>query len=354
VLDSHFHRSYAAARQHFLALCERTSARVDSNEHPVRGPDGAIYTDIASWHDDDEGPLVVISSGTHGIEGYAGSGIQCALLAEGLHRAYATPVMMVHAINPYGFAWQRRVNEDNVDLNRNSVDFSKTLPSSTAYDELAKLLEPDAWTEASIATITSGLGKFVSVHGFPALQAALTAGQYGHPNGFFYGGRAPAWSTKNIQTLAASRWSRRRAVIMIDIHTGLGEFGTGECIVEHAAGSAAFNRSRAMWGDRVRSTIDGDAASVDISGSMISGLGRSLGERFLGTGLEFGTVAPMEVLMALVADQYLHRYGSIDSPQGREIKGKMMRAFYPDSDEWRTSVTDIAREVVSKALELSA
>ena len=32
---------------------------------------------------------------------------------------------MLHALNPYGFSHLRRVNEDNADLNRNFVDFSR-------------------------------------------------------------------------------------------------------------------------------------------------------------------------------------------------------------------------------------
>ena len=37
----------------------------------------------------------------------------------------------IHALNPFGFAWLRRVNEDNVDLNRNFQDFlSPAFPPS--------------------------------------------------------------------------------------------------------------------------------------------------------------------------------------------------------------------------------
>ena len=44
-----------------------------------------------------------------------------------------TGALLVHAINPYGFAWTRRVNEDNADLNRNFRDFAMPAPVSPAY-----------------------------------------------------------------------------------------------------------------------------------------------------------------------------------------------------------------------------
>ena len=43
---------------------------------------------------------------------------------------------MIHGINPYGFAWLRRVTNENIDLNRNWIDFNQPLPQNPTYDEL--------------------------------------------------------------------------------------------------------------------------------------------------------------------------------------------------------------------------
>lgn len=65
-----------------------------------------------------------------GPEGYAGSASQLAILDFLQDNMYYTTeakvneqsdlptVVMVHALNPYGFATGRRVNEDNIDINR--------------------------------------------------------------------------------------------------------------------------------------------------------------------------------------------------------------------------------------------
>ncbi len=65
---------------------------------------------------------LVVSSGVHGVEGFFGSAVQLAFL-EKLPPDWRPPegaaVVLIHALNPFGFAWQRRFNEENVDLNRN-------------------------------------------------------------------------------------------------------------------------------------------------------------------------------------------------------------------------------------------
>ena len=89
-------------------------------------------------------------SSTHGVEGYCGSGFQVDWLASvgaaGLPKD--TAALMVHAINPYGFAWTRRVTEEGNDLNRNYVDHSKPYPVNEGYLEIADYLIPKDMSEA--------------------------------------------------------------------------------------------------------------------------------------------------------------------------------------------------------------
>ena len=66
---------------------------------------------------------VVVTSGIHGVEGFAGSAVQTEWLRRLGQGKAAVPdrvrLVFAHALNPYGFAWIRRANECNVDLNRN-------------------------------------------------------------------------------------------------------------------------------------------------------------------------------------------------------------------------------------------
>ncbi|WP_333915115.1 DUF2817 domain-containing protein [Bradyrhizobium sp. CCBAU 11430] len=66
-------------------------------------------------------------SGTHGPEGYCGAAGQLAFLQARFHEGLpsSAAVLCIYALNCYGFAWDRRVNAEGCDLNRNFIDFSQ-------------------------------------------------------------------------------------------------------------------------------------------------------------------------------------------------------------------------------------
>src|SRR5262249_5171906 len=90
--------------------------------------------------------LLVLVTGTHGIEGYTGSAVVRLLMSELLLHldAETTGVFVVHALNPYGFAHFLRVNHNNVDLNRNCAHSDDALlhHDDSAYKALSHVLAP--------------------------------------------------------------------------------------------------------------------------------------------------------------------------------------------------------------------
>ena len=91
----------------------------------------------------------MVVSGTHGVEGYCGSALQSRWLESCVaDRPHEFAVVCLHGLNPYGFSWVRRTNEDNVDLNRNFIDWDRPPPANPGYDEIADLLVPREWTDA--------------------------------------------------------------------------------------------------------------------------------------------------------------------------------------------------------------
>jgi hypothetical protein len=149
--DPDFPASYAQARERFVAAARARGARVDAFDNPVGpGLDGEpLATDVATLGPDDAREVLMVTSGTHGVEGLCGSGIEHALLHSGpeLDDALAAGarVVLVHAINPHGFSWCRRVTEDNVDLNRNVRRFPVPDGPDPDYDEVHDLLLPASW-----------------------------------------------------------------------------------------------------------------------------------------------------------------------------------------------------------------
>ena len=356
------HYQYEAARQTFLKLA--AGARLETHVHPLDGPDGEIAMDIAMWGNPEASKVLVLSSGTHGVEGYCGSFIQCQLLVDQWHKQLPDDFMlvMIHGVNPYGFAWQRRVNEDNIDLNRNFI-FRNDHPSNPlsnppanrpineGYPELAKALEPTEWNETSIAAVWQGIGAANLRHeNEPGWQqAAMSGGQYAYPNGLFFGGTAPSWS--NIQLRAfAEKTLQGKSVVWLDIHTALGRSGEAECIVEYPLDSQPLQLALKLWGDRVKNTKAAESLSPDIAGSISFGMHQEVDDLVI-AGLEYGTVRSRQVLEALIADQWLHTHGDLLSPEGQTIKQHMMDAFYTDDPVWRDAVYAIAEDLVARSLQ---
>ena len=194
-----FAASYARARQTWLALAAARGLPVHSHVHPLRGPTGeALAIDVVRDGPADAPNLLLTTSAVHGVEGHGGCGIQAGLLqiGEALRAAAggATAIVHVHAVNPHGFAWGRRVNEDNVDLNRNFIDFSQPLPDHPDYTALHPLLLPATWpptaeNEAALAAAMAAMGP-------RRAQMAVSKGQHSHPDGMFFGGSGPTWSQR--------------------------------------------------------------------------------------------------------------------------------------------------------------
>ena len=89
---------------------------------------------------------------------------------------------------PFGFACLRRVNESNVDLNRNFLRHPDDHVSSPDYDRLYAALNPDTLDDASEQQARAVLRDFVVEHGARRLQEVVSAGQYRHPRGLQFGG----------------------------------------------------------------------------------------------------------------------------------------------------------------------
>lgn len=344
-----FSADYAEARAKFRDSAGAAGAVLSSYEAPSRGPAGeALATDVARVGALDAENVLVTISATHGAEGFCGSGIQVASFAA-LARELPprTALLAVHAINPYGFAWVRRVTEENVDLNRNFVDHARPLPVNEGYDELADALCPREWTDAALAAAQARLDAYAAEKGAAALQKAASGGQYRHSEGIFYGGAAPTAARLRLERIVADHLRGARRVALIDFHTGLGPYGYGEPIVMHGAGTAALARSHDWYGEHVTNPTLGTSSSAELRGDALTAMEAMLpGVEFTGMALEFGTLPQPEVLNAVRADNWLHHHGTLDSAKGRALKRQMRDAFYCDADDWKSMLVEqgIARQ----------
>ena len=351
-----FSESYAEARIKFCGAAAEAGGALRSYFNPhAKGPnDGKLYLDTARFGAADAANMLVMISSTHGVEGHCGSGAQIAWLRTGgpAKLPKDTGALLVHAINPYGFAWTRRVNEDNVDLNRNFVDHDKGYPKNEGYLEIADAILPQRWDEASIAESERVFAAYAQKHGAFALQGAISGGQYTRPDGIFYGGSKPTWSNRTIRAIAREELGRAKRVGVIDYHTGLGPFGHGELICTVPPGAKSFARSKAWYGDEMTSPEGGTSTSAIVAGPMLDSFPQELPDaEVTSIAIEYGTYPVPEVLGAVRADNWLHQRGDLTSAQGRELKANMKERFFPAGDKWREMVRSRADQTIGWTLE---
>ncbi len=349
----YFAPDYRAARAGFLAAASDAGARVETFENPAPGPDGApVFTDVARLGDDGASRVLLLNSATHGVEGFCGSGILNGWLRSGAWRGLPRGVraVLIHAINPHGFAWVRRVTEDNVDLNRNFGAHGGSYPKNPEYDGLHALVAPRKWDEKSRARTARGLETYASKHGDFALQAAITRGQHDHADGLFYGGRAPTWSNRTFREILERHAKGAARVAFLDLHTGLGTYGASELIAGATPGTPNGDRLIAWFAEGVARSASGKSSSAPVTGVIGGAVRQALsGAEITSVTVEFGTYPVRQVLDALLADNWLHLHGDPDSELGRAIKADTRKRLYPDEDDWKELVWVRARQILRRA-----
>ncbi|WP_158237658.1 DUF2817 domain-containing protein [Bradyrhizobium forestalis] len=349
-----FSADYRQAREKFLRALPQARPFVLAN---FLGPQNEELAIDSAWVGDPKAQCVlVIISGTHGPEGFCGSGIQIdwlALLEEG-RLPDGVALLFIHGLNPHGFAWDRRVTQEGCDLNRNFVDFAAGAPPNPGYDELRAHFVPPALQGPSFEVAREAIRQFKLEHGERAFQIARKAGQYSDPDGMFFGGFNRSWSACTLEAIAnVYGLASRKFVAIIDVHTGLGPYGYGELQSEHVAASSSQAVADRMFGPSVTSADLGTSASIPIHGSLQLFWERLLGDgRHLYLCLEYGTFDTESAQRVLLADQWLHVHGGGDRTAafGREVRSRMRAHFCPDDPSWKEAVLFRGRQVLRQAL----
>lgn len=337
-----FSQRYADARDKFISNVETSSIveKLANLPHPLKGPKNEkLFCDIAwAGHPKAEKVLVLVS-GTHGVEGGAGSAIQSDFVSRHRRLPSDVCVVLVHALNPWGFAWSSRNDDQGIDVNRNFVDFSTDLPDSQATEIWAELQKG----KTDIASVAEDRQQF----------DILSQGQYELPEMPYYGGKQPSWSRQVIEQLSAQiKPATRKQIIVIDLHSGLGPYGFGELICDHPVDSQGHDYAVELFG----ATVTEPALGTSSSGTKL-GLHdyywHSQGDHVCFLTLEFGTFGNSQMLKVLSDDQKLQQSGKIDwsDDNTMEVKHAMQDFFCPDEKQWQELVLFRGRQVIEMALD---
>lgn len=356
--NNRFASSYFDARQRFREYVAR-AAIGEAAVYPsaARGPRREeLSTDVAWFGDRRASKLGIMVSATHGVEGYCGAAAQIDWLAErGYERLKSDEaILLIHALNPYGFAWDRRVTEEGCDLNRNFVDFAASLPQNDDYDQLASSLLPPELDGPIFAAAEAEIEKFRKAHGEILFRKARTSGQYRHPTGMFFGGFGPTAARRTLERIVLDYdVASRDFVLVVDYHTGLGPYGYGELQCEQVSGVPGYQRARDIFGPSVTSPDLGTSSAVVLNGTQDEYWQRLLRDRHVYVCLEFGTYSPEAGRAVSRADHWLYAYRQteIGTETGFEIRRRVRQHFYPERADWQEMMLYRSRQVQRQMIE---
>ena len=344
----YFSESYLVARDRFRLTVVEAGGSVESLPLIAKGPDGDDLTIDIGWFGTESPRRVLLhSSGLHGVEAFAGSAIQLQLLQHLPAITEETAVVFVHVLNPYGMAWFRRFNENNVDLNRNFVaPGEKYEGRPDGYDNLYDFLNPSSLRSVDLFSLHAGW--LVLRHGMATLKRATVVGQYDYPEGLFFGGTEQQQGAQLYEDFLRRRLGTVEELFAIDVHTGLGSFGEDTVLVSEKE----YDRVRKLIGDRVQafSANEGNVA-YRVRGGLHDRVPLLLNQaKVTFMGQEFGTYGPIHVLGALRKENYFHNHGdgNLHSPDNTDLKD----TFYPDDPNWRRSVLRRGQELFESGIGL--
>jgi hypothetical protein len=346
-----FSPDYAIARERFRT--KSLACGYDCTAYPIDqvSPTGEELTiDVAIAGTSNPQRTVVISSGLHGVEGFLGSAIQLALLEQQqiiASRSPDTRAVLIHALNPYGFAWRRRWNEDNVDLNRNLLlpeeEFSGSPKNYSKFNTFLNPTSPPSQFEPYILQAIWLILK----HGMASLRNTLPVGQYDFPKGLFFGGNEPS-TTQEILAANLPQWiGNASEVLHLDFHTGLGKWGTYKLLLNT---SEPYTRIAKRFGADAVESFSTEGISYQIRGGLGTWCQNLLPEcQYDLLTAEFGTYPAIKVLQALRAENRAHHWGN--SQRNYEwTKNQLVEMFAPVSHKWREQSIVQGIEICKQAL----
>jgi hypothetical protein len=180
---------------------------------------------------------------------------------------------------------------------------------------------------------------------------ALSGGQYQFADVLFYGGKGKSQARVNLETVIKALDCSSRQVAVLDLHTGLGPYGHGELICDHAIGSEGMLTARCWFGDAATLPESGDSCSVPKYGLVDYAWHEVMGANSCYLTLEFGTYSLTELLRCLREDHLVRKPGQqpFSHPQSDAVRQQLLHQFYPVEVQWQTLVLLRARQVIQLA-----
>lgn len=346
---------YFSARDKFLSEAEDCGAFSHSAALSEKGPGGRdLFIDVAQLGSQRARKVLVHLSGVHGVEGFIGSAIQSIALREGFVIPDDTALVLVHAVNPFGFAWLRRTNENNVDLNRNGLPSSEfPIRVKQSYSDYTKVSERLGIEQAVFDAQEYGdrLAHLVGDWGESKVKQALAGGQYAHPAGLFYGGTELQESYGLLKELLKEPLASADFACAIDVHTGLGPAAVDSLLAEYATDDVRFQWLSAAFPFRLSPMAPDEGVAYHVSGISFNWLEQEFpSASWWSVAQEFGT-APIPVVLGALIEENIWYHHRDPWDLDAKCKANLKEAFCPNDPTWQATVIDRGILAIFRALK---
>lgn len=324
-------------------MAQSKGLQIQSLQHRGLSPQGKpLFTDIAFNVINPNVPTILHLSGCHGVEGYIGSKSQSQILQElDLEEIKNLNVIFVHSINPWGMSWYRRVNGQNIDLNRNYYPDGTDRPENLEFDHFAPLFEKrppmkkwKIWQQVLKTVFRLGLKKSINV---------ISSGQHHLPDSLFYGGDHVQVEIAELLRVLKSKLQESRALYVIDVHSGLGKFGSENWILDGAHSDLEERFWNETYGDVLNPNINSKYYKAE--GTLSLAFRDAFKDRQIYYIFEeFGTRSMMKIFTTLMREHKAFLKLKLD----RMRAYWMISAFYPYQNDWREKVSAQAQSSFMK------
>lgn len=344
--------NYLEARALFLETATNLGCTFDHfHNESVSGIAGeALFCDVARLGPDSASRKILLSSGVHGVETYCGSAMQILIMQNLVSHIDFDDlqIIFVHALNPYGCSNYTRNNEDNIDLNRNFVDFSQAQTSSLEQKQFKEQAYPTNWIGSDLTRVLEKVERYIAANGAEKFQTMMTQGQYLCEQDPYFGGNAASWSNKVWADICHKHCGPDVNLVHLDFHTGLGPRGACELI--YTGSPENYQRAEnAFISGKLIAPGAQDSSSPSISGPLCCGL-LTTNPDALCVALEFGTIPIEAMLGTLIEANWLHNNPDCDAETRQRIQDKTLNAFFIPETDWLEQVWDMTESYFMDAL----
>jgi hypothetical protein len=362
----------------FPTTYEESRARMLTHRSAVgaRWPDAEIESHTLAAHPDlsldwivarppQRRRLLMLTTGVHGIEGYVGAAMLDLFVAEFAPRLdpQDTALILLHAVNPWGMKAHRRVNANNVDLNRNFVagwegmadvnpEYDRLPPAFNAARPLGRWLPENLGFYAAVA-------RSVLRFGATGTRETVLRGQYRRPRGVYFGGTETQEETQVLMGLQQAALAEYGQVVHLDMHTGYGP--RTQMTIVSAAGEPASSEECARNFRYPRVVRPDPDEFYTIHGDLIDywyelRQARYPERQVYAAAFEFGTFgsslpAAIRSLRASVMENRLALHGTPHRSTLDRIRREYEAQFNPAEPAWRDKALQDARQAFEGILE---